>query len=702
RQPAAYYVVSLAEKVLDAQDLLYGESGGEQGVERKTSVSTELVDGEARVVQEEVPLEVQEAVCARDQYILRISATEDTGENRLRYATQAAEYFFAYGQFDEARRRFKPIYEEYCGKNEWGYNAWEKLITMAARQNDTRKSRALAESKRCSYDEESRIAEDALRSPVRMGVAYLEAGKLFEKAMGMEDSPERDKTWKQAAAAYRVALAAAPERDEAPEAAMNGAYAYKQVGEYDKAIGMYSLFIEKYGEEETLAELRGADGEQYEVRVKYLFQAYQALAEAYVLFFDYPHAAATFDSISQVSHFDAEARRAAAQQALSLYVNLGDAAGMSRARRNYAKLGASAEELAEADYLVASSALKAWDSKSPDSGANQQARKRAQVAMEFYYKQHLGKRAALKYVVRAAYNMAKLKLAAKSPAAPSWWKKTISAYDQYVAQETAARGSAEATLAAEADYTLYDEKLRKEFDYESGHQRFEGTVLEVNQDYAKAAGVAKKHYDALGSMVAKYNSQKYATVAIARQGALYDSLRTGLYSANPQLFTKQQERALEIAEMSDDDALMEQADNIRLTVGDAWNQARDANLNSADEIVVDRYTSAIMLAQRYNVSHPSITRALRRLAFLGEIAGEAKMSAYTANVQNFSYRPGMFQQMRPGVVPAAEVTGESSPAPQRLPGSPRPQLTRDKPASAGSTASSNAPGSGEEQGEAAE
>ena len=66
----------------------------------------------------------------------------------------------------------------------------------------------------------------------------------------MPDGPERNKKWREAAAAYKVALDAAPDRDEAPEAAMNGAYAYKQVGEYDKAIEMYELFISQVRQRE--------------------------------------------------------------------------------------------------------------------------------------------------------------------------------------------------------------------------------------------------------------------------------------------------------------------------------------------------------------------------------------------------------------------------------------------------------------------
>ncbi len=47
---------------------------------------------------------------------------------------------------------------------------------------------------------------------------------------------------------YEAALLAAPARDEAPEAAINGASAYKQVGEFGKAIEMYDKFISRVRE----------------------------------------------------------------------------------------------------------------------------------------------------------------------------------------------------------------------------------------------------------------------------------------------------------------------------------------------------------------------------------------------------------------------------------------------------------------------
>src|SRR6185295_13411895 len=269
------------------------------------------------------------------------------------------------------------------------------LISMAALENDAAESRRLAEGKSCAVNEETRRAEDSLRKPVRQGVAYLDARKLFDEAEKMPDGPERNKKWREAAAAYKVALDSAPDRDEAPEAAMNGAFAYKQVGEYDKAIEMYELFIARYGNEKTLSALKNGDAKakppvvaqpkKYEERVKYLQSAYDALAGAYVLFFNYPRAAETYDKISNNQNFPEKDRREAARQGLSLYASLGDRGGMGRARERFQSLGASPKEMAEADFIVASAELKRWDPYSGDDGANGNARKNAQRVMEDYF-----------------------------------------------------------------------------------------------------------------------------------------------------------------------------------------------------------------------------------------------------------------------------------------------------------------------------
>jgi len=681
-QPAGYYLVTIAEKVLEDEYRKWDESKGAQGIEKREEVRFTGEGENKKVVKDPIPAPVLAAVKARDEYNARVPLDRDPKQNGLLYAFQNAEYFFVYGDFASARPRYQALYDQYCGKNEWGYKSWEKLVSMAAFENDTAASRKLAEGKSCAYSEETKVAEENLRKPVLQGAAYLDARKAYEEAEKMPDGPERQKKWREAAALYKTALDAAPDRDEAPEAAMNGAYAYKQVGEYDKAIEMYELFLSRYGDEKTLQKLKNGDSKakppvspdpkKYEQRVGFVKQAYDALASSYVLFFDYPKAAQTFDKIASIEHFQPGDRRDAARQSLSLYSSLGDNGGMQKARNRFKGLGASPKEIAEADYIIASAELKKWDEFSPDTGANASARKSAMNAMASYYEANKKNSAAAQYVVNAAYNTAKTKAAADSGDTYKWWNNTISAFDGYkkVAPQkdgkNSALGSPEATMAAQAEYTMLDAEITKKFDYESGHHRYKGTPVKVIEAYRKDAVEAKKWYDKLQAIIDKYVSPEYTTVSVARQGTLYDSLRTGLYNARPPdlvMFDPKQEKMLKKAEESDNPDLQEKADAIRVKVQQAWRDTRDKEINAADEIMVDRYANAIVLARRYNVSHPAVTHSIRRLAFFTDVIGEAKLAQTASKVKDLNYSPGMFLKMRPGQFTTPEPEGMPAPLP---------------------------------------
>jgi hypothetical protein len=668
-QPAAYYVVTIAEKVLQDDYRRYKDSNGAEGIPERTAVKFTGTGDNRQVVSDPLPQPVLDAVHARDEYNARIPLDQDPKKNGLLYAFQSADYYFLYGHFDEARKRFDPLYKQYCGKNEWGFKSWEKLLSMADFQKDTKLSRSLVEGKSCAYNEETKVKEEGYRKPVIQGIAYLDARKAYEEAEKMPDGPARNKKWLEAAARYKAALDAAPARNEAPEAAMNGAYAYKQVGEYDKAIEMYNLFISHYGDEKTLSKLQNGDPKanppvapnpkEYEQRVKYLKSAEDALAGAYVLFFNYPKAADTYDKISDNPNFGQDDRRGAARQALQLYSSLGDDSGMSRARSRLEKLGSSPKQMAEADFIVASAELKKWDEFSPDTGANALARRRADQAMENYYVTHKKSDAAAQYVVQAAYAVAKTKRAAHSGDTDKWWKNTIAAFEHYKAVaprkdgKSTAVGSAEASMAAEGEYRILDEQIGESFDYDTGHHRYKGTAVEVINQYKKDAVTAKKWNDKLQHIVDEYVSREWTAAAVSRQGSLYDSLRTGLYNTRPpalKMFNAKMARVLKMAANSNNPDLQEKADAVKVKVEQAWRKRRDQELESDDQIMVNRYATAIVLARRYNVSNPAVTRAIRRLAFFTDVIGEAKMGQYASGVQDLNYTPGMFPKMRPGMI----------------------------------------------------
>jgi hypothetical protein len=163
-----------------------------------------------------------------------------------------------------------------------------------------------------------------------------------------------------------------------------------------------------------------------------------------------------------------------------------------------------------------------------------------------------------------------------------------------------------------------------------------------------------------------YASPEWAAAAIARQGSLYDSLRTGLYETRPPaliMFDKKTEQLLKMAETSDNPDLQEKADAARTNVTNAWRDKREQELNSADQIMVDRYGNAVMLARRYNVSNPAIVRAIQRLAFFTDVIGEAKLAQYSSRVKDLNYTPGMFLRIRPGLVSAPPSNGTTSPLP---------------------------------------
>ncbi|HEX2876881.1 MAG TPA: hypothetical protein VHP33_36765, partial [Polyangiaceae bacterium] len=682
-QPAAYYVVTVAEKVLEDQYRVWNETNGQQGIEKREQLKFTSDDPATRKpVKDPVPQQVLDAIKARDEYNDRIGLDRDPQKNGLLYAFQSADLYFVYGDFENAKKRFQPMYDQYCGVNEWGYKAWEKLISMSNFEGDAVQSRKLAEGKSCAYDAETQKAEESIRKPVKQGVAYLDARKLYDEAEKMPEGPERNKKWREAAAAYKVALDSAPDRDEAPEAAMNGAYAYKQVGEYDKAIEMYELFISKYGNEKTLSALKNGDAKakppvaaqpkKYEERVKYLQNAYDALAGAYVLFFNYPRAAETYDKISNNQNFPEKSRRESARQGLSLYASLGDRGGMTRARERFQTLGASPKEMAEADFIVASAELKRWDPYSGDEGANGNARRTAQRAMEDYFTVNKGKDAAAQYVVQAAYWSAKTRKAVLAGDTNKWWQLTIDSFEKWkrlAPQEggkNSALGSKEANMAAEADFTMLDEQINREFDYETGHHRYKGTPQEVIGQYTKDAVDAKKWFDKLQRVNEAYVSPEWTTASVARQGSLYDALRTGLYNTRaPELkiFDAKTEAIIKRAENSDNPDLQEKADAARVNAQKAWRDKREQELNSADSVMIERYATAVVFAKRFNVANPQVIRSIRRLAFFTDVIGEAKMKQYTAPVKDLTYTEGMYPRMRPGISSAPPPNGAPAPLP---------------------------------------
>ena len=700
-QPAAFMVVDTAQQVLKDQYKLYDRSKGAQGIERREAVKTTGEGEAATVLKDPVPPAVLGAIAARDEYIQHVppavdlavpDSVKEGGKNADLYAYDGADYYFIYGQFDDAKKRLDPIYRD-CKKTKtgWGYKAWSRLTDIAALMHDVPGSRKLAEEYEkdpCPTTPEQKIIADAKAKNIKSGGYYIDAYAAYQKAEKMPDGPERVKTWREAGTLYQVALKNAPARDEAPEAAINGAYAYKQVGDYDQAIDMYALFIKEYGNEENLKKLekgdaavsppKPADPAKYGVRVKYLKQAYDALSAAYVLFFNYRSAAESYDTISKNGRFEKPARRDAAQNAVVLYANIGDGGKMQAARSTFMSLDPSPEKKAEIDYLVASADLKGWDEHGLDEGANRSERLKAMVAMDAYYALNKAKNEAAGFVVMAAYNSAKLRKAGRDPKAADWCKSTIGAFEKYrttakmIEGKNSAFGSLQADMAAECAFGAIDERIHAEFDYDTGHHRYTGVIDKVVKAFGDDLKKAEGYFNQLQDVITKFESRPWSVAAKARQGSLYDSCRTGLFNARPpglRLYSDKEEKLLKLAETSGREDLQEQADAIRQKRREDWRNARERSLNDADKAMVKFYTEAVVYGRAFKVRNAAVDTAIQRLAFFTNIMGDPKLREFSQGVVDpetkapFQYSDGVFLRTRPGMAPPLKSDDLPAPLP---------------------------------------
>jgi hypothetical protein len=268
----------------------------------------------------------------------------------------------------------------------------------------------------------------------------------------------------------------------------------------------------------------------------------------------------------------------------------------------------------------------------------------------------------------------------------------VTAWDSLRAHGASREGKSEALLppfadyGAEAQFALISDQIHKEYDVETGHHKYAGSVPDIIGEadksghlkpgkYQQDAALAQKYDDALEKIVKTYPSQEWVPAAIARQGTVFDALRTGLYNAVPpavHYFTPAQDALLKRLEASGRPELQDQADNMRTLVKEAWRKKKEVELAGADEIMVKRYATAVAIARKYNVRNAQVTHAIERLAYFTDIIGEAKMRDYVTRTKdptdlsgatNLSYTDGMYLQSRPGLTATPTAVGAAPPAP---------------------------------------
>jgi tetratricopeptide (TPR) repeat protein len=710
---AGTMVVDLAYVERDLAFQRWKDSSGTQGVEDLKDVKMTGPDNAKTVVTSDIPDVIQRTMSACDEFVQRVPPERDTQHAGLQYQFYVANEYFLYGHFKEAQDRFQAMWDQHCGKDSWGYDAWKKLIIMSNLSNDSARSRELAEAetkKSCAVtaDQQTEHNKGDLTTLVLQSAAFEDADKAYAAAKAAPDGPGKDDLWRKAGKMYEDALRAAPGNKDAAAAAINSALCYKQVGDFSRAIELYNLFISNYGSDDNLNRLQNGgidpqtkqkvapDPDQYKERIKYLGRAYDDLSSTYYGFFAYQKAADSFAKIANNTRFDDVHRASSAHIGMVLYSNLGDRANMTKMYDVVVdpRMAITADKRAEADALKANFDYAQWNPTGSDTGGNSSARAQAIASLTAYHNANKSKPEAARYVLEAAYHIAKMMQSTGDPQFRTWFKTVIADWENFKshpivmttpdgkqAQITATQAPF-ADYGGEADFTLVDEQVRASFDYDTGHHRYSGLVGDVIKAVDADLGVAEKTWKPqLDNVATKYGSFQWAAAATARTASLYDSIRTGLDLVVPKYFTPKQQALLDklqkIVDQLSAAGQQAQADKVQAQIDDTtdavrskWRSTKDQYLEVCNQKLVGKYATAFVVAKNYNVKDPTVQKGVARLAFFTDYLGDDKMKGYVEQTpdplhpgSNLTYSTGQFLQSRSGVVTAPPANGQPAPLP---------------------------------------
>ncbi|MEA2752365.1 MAG: hypothetical protein QOI41_6508, partial [Myxococcales bacterium] len=429
-----------------------------------------------------------------------------------------------------------------------------------------------------------------------------------------------------------------------------------------------------------------------------------ALGETYYSFFNYQRSAETYDKVAANERFPEQTRRDNAKNAMILYANLGQRDKMMADYRILLKTNPSSDDKANADYTVASYDFKQWSPTAGDTGQNRQTRFAAQQSLISYFQTAKNAPGAAKYTVEAAYDVAKMMKSVSDNTYRTWFKNTVAAWDNYRSRAPVKDNKSEAQTppyvdyAAEADFSLLDEQITASFDDPAKH-KYPPSVPEIFGEvqvdpktkkaiigadgkpvmkkkgkYQANAAEAEKWDLALDAMIKKYESLEWVPTAIARQGAIYDTLRTGLYNmVKVELFTPQQKAALKAMHDSGRENLDQIANDTEDGMTDFWRKKKQQELDGADQVMVKRYASAVAYARKYNIRNAQLSRAVSRLAYFTDIisGGDAKMAEYVTSTPDptnkgatkLTYTSRQYVQTRPGLSALPPPQGNASALP---------------------------------------
>jgi tetratricopeptide (TPR) repeat protein len=183
-----------------------------------------------------VPMQIPDEV-ARLQKAYDVFAQRVPNSGRSPTMTyKAAEIYYRYLHWDEARPRLEQIVTKYC-KDDMGYNAGNAILVSYTIEKNLDKIEEWANRLRAANCGSAAVAlkNQADLQKLGLGVKFQKADKLFN-----------DKKFEEAAQLYVQIVDSDPKNEEADKALNNAAVAYENVKRFAAATKLYQRIVDDY------------------------------------------------------------------------------------------------------------------------------------------------------------------------------------------------------------------------------------------------------------------------------------------------------------------------------------------------------------------------------------------------------------------------------------------------------------------------
>jgi TolA-binding protein len=287
QKDAAFMVVKAVEQVRDDE-----VAKGTLVVRETPPDPVKGAGGKPVVSPEPMPSVLTKYVESMDLYVKLFPA--DT-KNAPVFVYNAAELYYNYGQWDEAKARFQGIYDAYCKKDNISIYSWQNMSSMAGKLDQVEEAEKLAllqDEKKCGVEGSAKDEKDLL-TKVDQTIKDIKGTAEVRKAM--DAFYEAEKTgdvalYDKAAEALEAVVTKNPKHEDADKMLWNAAISYEKANKFASALRVSQRIIDEYPQSEFMGDAldKLADNAFHAFEYDKALTNYQLLADE-PRFKDSPH-----------------------------------------------------------------------------------------------------------------------------------------------------------------------------------------------------------------------------------------------------------------------------------------------------------------------------------------------------------------------------------------------------------------------------